>query len=87
MPSIDAKLFEAQSAQPGLGIAAQPPSPPLTEEGSTAIQSRPRRIKHFPDGSSDASLNWKGLDKPLLYWENLRYVFFVFLLFWSKKLV
>lgn len=76
IPSIDAKLLEAQDFPSGYGIiTSQPPSPPLTEKGSTAVQSRSRRIKQFLDNSSTAILNWNNLDKPSLFEQNSRYVF------------
>lgn len=78
MPSIDAKLLEAPNVPSGYGITSQPPSPPLTENGSAAVQSRPGRIKQFLDNSSTAILNWNNLDKPSLFGQNLRYVSGVF---------
>lgn len=74
MPSIDAKLLEAQNVPSGYGLASQPPSPPLTEKSSAAVQSRSRKIRQFLDGSSTAILNWNNLDKPLLFGQNSRYV-------------
>lgn len=75
IPSIDAKLLEARNFPLGYGIASQPPSPPLTEKSSAAVQSRTRRMKQFLDNSSTAILNWNNLDKPALFGQNSRYVF------------
>ncbi|PTB38866.1 hypothetical protein M441DRAFT_240427 [Trichoderma asperellum CBS 433.97] len=72
MPSIDAKLLEARNVPSSYGITSQPPSPPLTENGSAVVQSRSGRIKQFLDNSSTAILNWNNLDKPSLFGQNSR---------------
>lgn len=79
IPSIDAKLLEARNFPSSYGIASQPPSPPLTEKSSIAVQSRTRIMKQFLDDSSAAILNWNNLDKPGLFGQDSRYVFQIFL--------
>jgi hypothetical protein len=78
IPSIDAKLLEARNFSSDYDIKSQPPSPPLTEKSSAAVQTRSRRIKQFLDNSSTAILNWNNLDKPALFGQNSRYVFKIF---------
>lgn len=78
IPSIDAKLLEARNFPLDYGIASQPPSPPLTEKSSAAMQSRTRRMKQFLGNPSTAILNWNNLDKPALFGQNSRYVFAFF---------
>ncbi|KAL7793581.1 hypothetical protein V8C37DRAFT_100659 [Trichoderma ceciliae] len=72
MPSIDAKLLEAQSPHPSISITEQRPSPPLTSNSSAAIPSGSSRTNHLPDSPSDAVLNLTSLDKPFFGEVNLR---------------
>ncbi|KAL6856509.1 hypothetical protein J3F83DRAFT_399641 [Trichoderma novae-zelandiae] len=72
MPLVYAKRFEPQSPQLDLDITAQPPSLPLTEQGSAAKRSRVSLVEHALSRYADAVLNLRSPEQPVFLWGDLR---------------